>query len=193
MCIEIEIDYFENSSHITDTIITLNEFSFIESQIITVSPAGNQTVPAGSDVNITYTCNVPAGFIVEWVFGNVQLSPGSSNAQLLANNGLILDPPTEGRMTNIIVTRLGREGLGSNIQLRCSALQQSPVGIMFGDNYYVRTFGEYMICVLSGTYSVITALYCMLAGPVVQVYIIKLLCKSVCTSLLCDTYAACNL
>ena len=132
---------------ITDTITTLNEFSFIESQIIIVSPAGNQTVPAGSDVNVTYTCNVPAGFIVEWVFGAVQLSPGSSNAQLLAQNGVILDPPTEGRMTNIIVTRLGRETFGSNIQLRCSALQQSPVRIVFGDSYYVRTFGEFMWCV----------------------------------------------
>ncbi|XP_064397689.1 uncharacterized protein LOC135344423 [Halichondria panicea] len=43
-------------------------------------------------------------------------------------------------MTNIIVTSLGRERLGSNIQLRCSALQQSRVEIVFGDNYYVRTF-----------------------------------------------------
>ena len=139
----------ENSPPFPHRLDNYTPFSFIESQI-TVTPTGNQTVPVGSDVNVTYTCTVPVGSIVEWVFGNVQLSPGSANAQILAENGLILDPPTQGLTTNIIVTSLGRERLGSNIQLRCSALQQSPVTITFGEIYYVRTFGEPMWCVLSG-------------------------------------------
>ncbi len=86
---------------------------------------------------------MPNNAIVEWVFGIIQLSPGSSNAQILAENGLFLDPPTENVMTNIIISPFGRQALGNNIQLRCSSLRQRPeVSITLGDIFYVRTFGE---------------------------------------------------
>ena len=110
-----------------------------ECQII-VSPVGNTTVPAGSDVNITYSCTVPDGTFLEWVFQGIQIIPGSDIVQIIAQNGLLLDPPTQEQMTSIIITRLARERFRT-IELRCSSFDFPSV--IFGEPFYVRTFGEY--------------------------------------------------
>ena len=105
-------------------------------------PSTNQTVPFESDMNITYDCFVTDDRTAVWVFGDVQVRPGSMVADSLVNRGLIIEAGSGINVTRITVTRLAREDTFENadVELRCAALMESDVNIQFGEFLYVRTF-----------------------------------------------------
>ena len=102
-------------------------------------PSTNQTVPFQSDVNITYDCFVTDDRTAIWEFDHIQIRPGSTIADSLAEVGIIIEAGSGINVTRIIVTRLARETFGNeDIELRCAAVVE--LDIQFGEFLYVRTF-----------------------------------------------------
>ena len=79
--------------------------------------------------------------MARWQIMDRQASVGSSNSDDLARNGIVISNGSNKSEVLLGIDRYGREAFGTDTLVVTCFIVDNPL-IMFGCNYYVRTFGE---------------------------------------------------
>ena len=109
---------------------------------VVVTPSINVTLPTDSTIVVNYRCNVDRGRVARWEIMGVQAPFGSDISDELARHGIVISDGSNKSEVLLSIDQHGREAVGTDtLVVTCFSITDHLL-LMFGCNYYVRTFGE---------------------------------------------------